>query len=174
MIPKRVTNLIICFHGLLVHCTTLITLWVGWIFCIRVGEHRFITVNFIPSPLVNKLIKAKSEIWSNQINLCTYLCTCRSPIRNVTSDVRAALQSNSLSMRSGYKIGGKNSSSTWVGCSTSCLGTGKVICPSAHVHTSNNVKDLKILQWCCYLLLSIGCKGRLVTCFLKNTQFVWF
>lgn len=89
MIPKRVTNLIICFHGLLVHCTTLITLWVGWIFCIHVGEHRFITVNFIPSPLVNKLIKAKSEIWSITINLCTYLCTCRSPIRNVTSDVRA-------------------------------------------------------------------------------------
>ena len=66
-------------------------------------------------------------------------------------------------MRSGYKIGGKNSSSKWVGCSTSCLGTGKVICPSAHVHTSNNVEDLKILQWCCYLLLSIGCKGRPVT-----------
>ena len=52
MIPERVTNLIICFHGLLVHCTTLITLWVGWIFCIRVGEHGFITVYFIPMPVL--------------------------------------------------------------------------------------------------------------------------
>ena len=102
----------------------------------------------ISYPDLLSTIKAKSEIWSNQINLCTCFCACRSPVRNVTGDrdVKAHASNKFPQNEIWVQDWGKDSSSTWVGCSTSCLGTGKVICPSAHVHTSNNVEDLKILQ----------------------------